>query len=93
VELILLGTSDPCYKALLLGNTTKRLKHHNTVERRVVLGGLRLGGSAPCGRAPCGPAACALPPGVVRPVALRFAAQRPALPAAKRLAVRLTPCS
>jgi hypothetical protein len=49
VELLLLGTNDPCYKALLLGNTTKRLKHHNTVEQRVVLGGLRLGGSAPFG--------------------------------------------
>ena len=38
MELLLLGTNDPCYKALLLGNTTKRLKHHNTIEQRVVLG-------------------------------------------------------
>ena len=49
MELLLLGTNDPCYKTLLLGNTTKRLKHYNTVEQRVVLGGLRLGGSAPFG--------------------------------------------
>ena len=38
MELLLLGTNDPYYKALPLGNTTKRLKHHNTIEQRVVLG-------------------------------------------------------